>query len=291
MFSRLISNLNLKVIKKDGIKIRDFKKNQGVVSIISAILLIGLIITVGVTIKTVYIPQWLEQREADHMQIVSSQFTQLKYALDIQTTVETGTAISTYITLGSEEIPFFGLGKTYDSLEILPDSCEIIIKNSTDNYNFSLGTIKFTSSNLYFIDQSFIYEAGSLILRQQNSDTLNGKTYFSVVNFTNISLSIVNISVNEGKIGISGFGTYPIYTEFLNSKEYVLTNLTNITINTKYPNSWKTFFNSSTLKYSGLTYTINETTDKITVDFSGSLGNIFLKVVDINAQIGPGWNE
>ena len=66
-------------------------------------------------------PQWLEQREAEHMHVVSYQFTQLKQSIDILSVVEQKNALSIYITLGTVDIPIFDKGRTYDTLEILKD--------------------------------------------------------------------------------------------------------------------------------------------------------------------------
>jgi len=273
-------------------KMRKLKKqDNAVVGIIVVVLVIGFIMAVTVVIKTVYLPQWLEQKEAIHMEEVSNQFAQLKYALDIQSVVEQKTAISSSITLGSKEIPIFGIGRTFGSLEILSDSCNLIITNGTDTLNFSFGTIKYSSGNIYFVDQSYIYEAGALILSQSTASILNGKPLLSVSNFTNVSFTIVNISGFDGKKSASGYGNYAVYTEFLNSESYDVINVTSINITTNYPNAWRTLFNSSTLKYSGLTYVIKDTDNGVTVEFEGYLGNFFLKVIDISAQLAPGWIE
>ena len=273
------------------------KQDDAVIGVISVVLVIGLIMSVTVVIKTVYLPQWLEQKEAEHMEEVSNQFAQLKYALDIQSIVEQKTAISSSITLGSKELPIFGSGRTFGSLEILSDSCNLIITNDNgaDPLNFSFGTIKYSSENTYFVDQSYIYEAGSLILSQSTAKStasiLNGKPLLSVSNFTNISFTIVNILGVDGKKSTSGYGTYAVYTEFLNSKNYEAINVTSINITTNYPDAWRTLLDSPTLNNSGLTYEIKDTDDGVTIEFEESLGNLFLKVIDISAQLAPGWIE
>ena len=128
--------------------------DEAVVGIVVAVLLIGLAVAVTTMIQTTYVPQWMKQKEAEHLQDVATQFVQLKYALDIQSIVEQRTGISIYITLGTKETPIFGSGRTFDSLEILPNSCNITVANSTDSFSYSLGTIKYSSGNSYFVDQS-----------------------------------------------------------------------------------------------------------------------------------------
>ena len=79
--------------------------------------------------------------------------------------------------------------------------------------------------------------------------------------------------------------------EYLNSYSYIIESFKFINITTNYQNAWHLFFNSSTLRNSGLTYEIKDTVDGISVEFSGTLGNLFLKVVEISAQIAPGLIE
>ncbi len=270
---------------------RIIKPDDGVVGIIVIILIIGLIIVVLGIIQSVYVPQWLEQKEADHMHEVSYQFAQIKQSLDILSVIEQKNAISIYLTLGTSDIPIFGSGRTYDYLNILSENYFLEVSNDTDSNSFSLGTIKYSSKNSYFVDQSYIVEAGALILSQSKASVLNGKPFFSISNFTNLSLTVIDVSGLEGKTFAGGYGTYSFYMEYLNSNSYILENFKFINITTDYKNAWRIFFNSSTLRNSGLSYIINDTEDGITVDFSGSLGNLFLKVVEISAQIAPGMIE
>ena len=94
------------------IKIKKIKNsNDAVVGIIAAFLITGLIVLVFSIIQTVYIPQWMEEKEADHMEMVADQFSRLKFAIDTQSTIglhdrSINIPISTSITLGNKEIPF-----------------------------------------------------------------------------------------------------------------------------------------------------------------------------------------
>lgn len=273
-------------------KLRKFvKSNDGLVGIIVTILIIGLFLVVSAIIESVYVPQWLEEKEADHMHTVSYQFSQLKHSLDLLSVINQKNAISVYLTLGTSEIPIFGSGRTYDYLDILSNDCIIEISNDVDSYSFSLGTVTFTSKNSYYVDQSYIYEAGALILSQSGASVLNGKPFLTVSNYTNVSFGIINISGLEGKKFAGGYGTYSFYMEYLNSSYYSIDNLRYINVTTNYKNAWRIFFNSTTLQYSALTYEIKDTDDGISVEFSGSLGNLLLKVAEISAQIAPGWIE
>ena len=270
--------------------------DDAVAGIVVTVLLIGLIMAAMLMVKTVYVPQWIEEKEAAHMEEVSNQFAMLKYALDIQSIVNQSTAISATITLGNKEIPFFDLGRTFDSLNVIEDSCTITVKNNTMSSSYSTDAIKYSSRNLYFVDQSYVYEAGSLILSQYPSSILYGKPSFFVTEFgKNLSFTFVNISGIAGRMSVSGYGNYPVFLNVISpSNQYAeINNVTNITIVTNYANAWQIALNSSLLQsisgfeYEGdgvgiIGYNITSASDRIVLEFidsSGDYVNFFIKEV------------
>ena len=282
--------------------------DDAVVGIVVTVLLIGLIMAAMVMVKTVYVPQWIEEKEAAHMEEVSNQFAMLKYALDIQSIVNQSTAISATITLGSKEIPFFDLGRTFDTLSVIEDSCTITVKNNTVSSSYSTDAIKYSSRNLYFVDQSYVYEAGSLILSQYPSSILYGKPSFFVTEFgKNLSFTFVNISGIAGRTSVSGYGNYPVYLKITDpSNQYTeINNVTDIIIATNYTDAWYVALNSSLMQsisgfeYEGngiskIGYNITSASDRVTLEFidsSGDYVNLFIKEVDISAQIAFGLIE
>ena len=294
---------------ENGDEMRKIKESdEAVVGIVVTVLLIGLILAVTVMINTVYVPQWIEESEAAHMEEVSNQFAQLKYAIDIQSIVNDSTAMSTSITLGNKEIPFFNSGRTFDYLEVVENSCKIIIeRNGTSiNDSYLTSSIKYSSGNSYFVEQSYIYETGALILSQYSSSMLYGKPSILVTEYgKNLSFTIVNVTGVCGKTFVSGYGTYPIYTSITNyNGQYdKFKNVTNITLITNYPNAWRIAVNSSLLhsgfEYDGdgvdeVGYNLTSTSDRITlkfIDSSGDYVNLFIREVDISAQIAFGLAE
>ena len=279
---------------------RIINSDEAVVGIVVTVLIIGLILSVLVMVNTVYVPQWTEGKEAAHMEEVANQFTQLKYALDLQSIANDSTTMSTSIVLGSREIPFFNSGRTYGSLEIEDNSCNIIVnRNGTStSYSYLSDSIKYSSGNSRFVDQSYIYQAGALILNQLESSIVYGMPSFFVTTWgENMSFTIVNISGISGKTFVSGYGTYPIYTKCITSETTIddpITNVTNITVVTEYPNAWKTVFNNSLISYTynGIEYSFDESySDRIIIEFSDDEGdyyNLFVKEVKISAQIAFG---
>ena len=58
-------------------------------------------------IQLTYVPQIMEQKEADHMDQVFNQFSQLKSMVDMQAMSQSTSPISSMLTLGSPKLPYF----------------------------------------------------------------------------------------------------------------------------------------------------------------------------------------
>jgi len=290
-------------MKRDRKKIKN--TDHAIVGVVSTFLIIGLLVAVVSVIQTVYIPKWMEQQEAEHMEDVGNQFAQLKYAIEEHLVTKQGDIpISTSITLGSKELPFLLSSRAFGSVTILPDQCTIVVTNRSNvtAFSSSIGVIKYSSANAYFLNQDYIYEAGGVILNQHQGNTMAIKPRFLVFNEGEVSISftITNISTVGGKSTIAGYGTYPVQTEFseYNDTIPILQNISTITIGTEYQNAWHRFING-TLRNQGLNYNgygvdyliaLNET--GITVKFTNSTTvNLNIKFIQIDAQVAPGWIE
>jgi hypothetical protein len=275
-------------------KQHDIKTDNAVVGVFTVVLIISLIVGVIAVINTVYVPQWMKQAEFRHMNEVSNQFSQLKYALDIQSIINGSSAIGSPVTMGTTEIPFLGVHQSFDELSILSNSCIISITNNTHSSSFITDSIKFTSHNTNFIDQSFIYEAGSLILVQADQNDLIARPSILVTHYgKNLSITIINITTGTGSNSFaSGRGTFPIYTQVTqNNLQYtVMHNVTTITVKTNYSDAWYQAFNVSLL-HSNITHTISKTTDGIIVkliDTNGNYYNIFMRETIISVDLAFG---
>lgn len=286
----------MKKIKKHIKKFKD--SNEGVVGIIVAILLIGLFVSAIAVVQSVYIPKWMEQKEAEHMDDVANQFSQLKFSVDtLSVTAQKHSPISNPITLGSKEMPFLQSARAYGTLDILPNKCKITITDkNAQSKSYILGSIRYTSSNAYYIDQSIIYENGALILSQHLGDVVAVQPAFSVIDNEDLYFNIVGFSGLGEKASITGYGTYPVQTKFSSSETSHIYNIKNITIYTSYTNAWNMFFNN-TLSNSALNFSISNTVDDdgITITFYNPdeeyLPELFLNVYEIEIQISPGWIE
>ena len=309
-----------KIFKK--LKLRKINcSDYGVVGIVVAVLLIGLLVSVVSLIQYSYVPKWMEEKEAEHMDIVLNQFSQLKFAIDSQSASnQINTPIATSITLGSKELPYLMSMRSYGRLEIISNDCKItitIFNDTTSNYTvigpINLGIIKYTSANAYYIPeekQAYVYEAGAIITSQTKGNSISIKPSFKPVKNDNdkrILFSFVNIIGAGEKISYGGYDTVPIQTEFVIniSSQFPLTfegdeGVKYISINTSYPVAWHVFLNSSLKagKYNYyIDYTIHPdkpdpTDNNVTIEFiANPLPDVELNLIDILGQIGPGWVE
>lgn len=275
--------------------------DSAVVGVVTAVLLIGLIVAVVSLVQTIYVPKIMEQREAEHMDKVSEQFTYLTSVIDGQAADQSkNLPVATSITLGSKELPYMLSIKAFGTLEILDSSrkIEITVANGSV-YSYPIGVITYSSINGYFLDQSYTYEAGAMIVSQSQGNLMMVRpnvfiTYDQTQNILNLSLNIVNISSIGQKTIASGFGTYPIQTEFYQvAYNDTFTDVRNVTITTPLSNAWFVFMDSMLqTRFNENDYDLTDTGHGLILDnFSSMTVNVFLTMVDIHAQIGPGWVE
>jgi hypothetical protein len=232
------------------------------------------------------------------MNQVSNQFAQMKSALDVQSITNSSSVVGSVVTMGTVEIPFFSVHQSFDELSIPSKTCTLSITNDTgSDLSYSTDSIMFTSHNTNFVDQSYIYEAGALILNQVDNSVLLGRPSILVTEYgKNLTISFINVSAGTGASNfVSGRGSYIIYTQMLqNNQPYTLIhNVTNITIQTNYPDAWYQAFNVSLL-HSNITHTISETTNGIIMkltDTKGNYYNIFTRETKISADIAFGTVE
>jgi hypothetical protein len=281
--------------------------DDAVAGIVVAVMIVGLIIAVISIVQTLYVPKWMEQIESEHMDEVADQFIMLKNAIDTQVSFERFTPVNTPITLGCKELPFLVSSKAFGDLAILEDKFELHIGYDIlgERYDYFCKTdaLSYLSGNSYYLDQSYTLEAGALILSQNDGNVMTIEPAFyaekdSIPNSYNISFNLIDTVSKGDKTTVSGYGTYSVQTQYLNSTDEFVNDILFFNITTAYPYIWERFIND-TLNNSGMEYgqdghyTISKRNEwgdvwKITYDFKvGVFVDFYLKRSYISAQIAP----
>jgi len=287
--------------KKHKKKKNLISNDDAVAGIVVSILIVGLVLSVIYVIQLVYIPNWMSEKEAEHIDEVADQFSMLKFAIDTQSLTEKDIPISTSITLGSKELPFLSSNRAFGFLRIDTESCSLDITNDSSTFTYALGCIKYSSKNAYFLDRSYTYEGGAIISSQAKGSIISIIPYFYAdydnVSEVDITFKTVKLSPVGEKTSVSGYGTYPIQSQYSSHEDLIIPQVSMINITTLYPNAWRLFLNS-TLTNQGLTYGpsndywFTSSSDRIILQFDSSLSvDVSLYVTTIKAQIAPGWIE
>jgi hypothetical protein len=291
-------------MKYKRIKIRTIRnKDEAVAGIVVAVMIVGLVLAVISIIQTIYIPKWMEAREAEHMGAVADQFADLKFAIDSQVVLKEDAPISSSITLGSRELGFFMSNKAFGRLAIISNGWAYrMTRTLGDTYEDTFTILRYTSENSYFLNQAYNYEIGGVILNQTQGAVFTIEPEFSAsYNTSNrvvtVSLSLIDLQPSDEKTSITGYGTYPVRTEYGTETSTTMDSIQSLTVITRFPAIWYNFLNT-TLSDANLQntseYTITKTANEVTVTFIyPPLTNVFvdLKKVTIMTEINPGWVE
>lgn len=303
-----------------GILNKTRRENKAVAGVLEALLIIAMLVVVICIIQTQYIPQIMEQREAEHMEQVSNQFSYLKSMIDIQAltgTMETDVLLRnipmlSYITLGSRKLPYLISAPSYGELSLENTGAKINsnppIPGKNDGINFS--SIIYRAYNIYFPKQTYILEGGCIILNQNTGKpVIRAPPSISVKKVggdIDMLFYLPNINDVPGKDYSSGLGGCPIRTNYSGYQPYP-TNLIPIggyiVLYSDYLNAWNQSLNNI---FREVMYDSGDkpTPENKTVDISITqhVGkdvvkitplkypiSLELKVVDIKVQIGKGY--
>lgn len=277
-------------------------QNKAVAGVIEALLMVALVAIVLSVVQLTYIPQIMEQRESDHMDTVSNQISSLKSMIDLQGMTRSSAPISTMITLGSKELPYFVTVKAFGEVSAREDPAfKITLLPPPGNLPsgvIPLTSIQYVADNSYFVDQTYILEGGGLIVQQPDGDpVMRADPSISSTNNTNsisINFDLTHVLVSPGKNFSSGEGNCFIRTNYSSNRTYFDTIQPggHIRIYSQYLHAWNESFHNLLGIYAQNGYidiNISSTKDYLEITPGSKYIMIQLNVIDIYVQIGQGW--
>ena len=285
--------------------------------VLEAILLIALVAIILSMIQLYYVPEMMDQREADHMDQVSNQFAQLKSIIETQAmmgSMETGepityTPMSSPITLGSKELPYFISARSYGQVDLIDSAIagdhKINIQPAPGDFpnGIPLTSIKYEAENFYFVDQTYVLEGGGIILEQSDGEVMRVNPGIVVENNSDIlNIKIKHfIPLYNGVPGKKIWADYKecyVYTNF--TKHYTYTGTANLFyIATEYPNAW---FDCLMNESRGIIWEyfdngyinviLNDAVTPNRIEITPAIGytlDLDLTIAEIGVQVGPGY--
>ena len=292
--------------------------NSAVSGVIEALLLVALVAIILATIQLVYIPDIMEDKETDHMSEVEKQFSYLKSTIDIQSMTKEKVLISSPLTLGNKELPYFvTMGATgqiavYNQSDV--GNCRIKILPVptlqdfpdgfvTDNDGIPLTSINYEACNAYIDDRRYILEGGGIIAQKPDEEMMvKPSIIVEDTSDTKITIyySLPFFSSSPGrKIDSCGYGN-PDKTVFIHTNYSMddsdSISVTSFQIYTNYPDAW----NQSLIGSNGLLREYYQNGDvnvvrddsqspaKIEITPGNRDIDLELTVVKIGVQIGAG---
>ncbi len=267
------------------------KKEYAVAGVIEALLLVALVSIIISTIQLVYIPEIMEEREAEHMDQVSNQFSSLKSMIDLQAITNSSAPISTMITLGSKELPYFITARSYGEVSTVDEgeyTIEILPATPTPPFSngLPLTSIKYEAYNSYFVDQTYVLDGGGIVVKQPNGESvMRVDPSIYIENDLDIQFDLPIIVGIPGKNSTYGHGKCFVRTNWSQGGTFYFPSSTTINISTQYPNAW----NESLYSILGDKVNYEKGTSYVKITRKDDDINLKVNYYYIYVQIGHGW--
>ena len=214
--------------------IRDIRGDEkGVASTVGTIMALLVFLTFLSLIVNQYVPVWMKDSEASHMNGALGQFGGLKGAIDLQILAAqaakiTGThyipvTSSSAVSLGVDGVPIFA-ASTLGTLQSYPDAGSFTVQFSyipnkavpsqvATVKEQSNGSIELDVANRYYVPQKIAYENGAVIRYQSDGQVIRAQPTFSVLKTNNtldVSFGLVSL---YGAGSVSGTSTEVVNTQ------------------------------------------------------------------------------
>jgi len=267
------------------------QNRQAVAGVIEALLLVALVATIISTIQLYYVPEMMKQRDVDHMDEVSNQFSNLKAMIDIQIATQSNTPIFSIVTLGTRELPYFLTIPSYGELSIVT-SDESYIEIDGVTTITPLTSITYYGDNSYFYKQTWALEGGGIIIHQLEPKESSAMRVNPTVNYTDDGSITIHFTLPmfidyQGKNHTSHTGKAVIRTNYSHSfrpvPPYPVNNF--FRIYTRFPQAW----NHTFCDLLGDKLEVIEEEEYVEIRKITNPFDLDITYKYIYAQIGPGW--
>ncbi|HMK46865.1 MAG TPA: hypothetical protein VK436_09585 [Methanocella sp.] len=270
------------------------KSDSGLSTVVGAILILALIISVAAVVKLTYIPDVKKEAESEHMQHVIDGIYEFKSQVDtMQAASSSGNAYSSTsrIEMGGGAVP--GLDPSLSSGTLTVDPAYGTFSITAKYYNGTraatrgtapMGRLIYSSNNHYYVDQNVQYEGGMVLLSQQSGRVMLASPPVTISRDPNdISRPVIAINpprINGSPQTVGSTGESTVKSTVLpvsNVLNAMNVTMVNITVQSDNAQQWYDYF-GQIMAASGLA---NNTNYKLTIN---------QKTVNLNVT-GSGWRD
>jgi hypothetical protein len=263
-----------------------------------------------------YVPIWMKENETNHMNNVIGQLSDLKSGIDMQVLNNNeqvaSAPIYAPIQLHAEGVPVFA-SPTLGALIFVSDgsvdsagspffniSYGYFVSSGGSPHYFTLdktngghsgGNLEFYGPNRYYVQQRVTYENGAIILNQSDGEAvLAGFAIRIVNNGGDIDMKLTLTSLTGASKTVGGSGTKSITSTLEYTSYEKLTNSSggtiNLTICSKHPDAWKTYFTSLRDNFknstSGLPANFNWYVDESALKSTTEYGMVYVTIEGVD---------
>lgn len=255
---------------------RDLRRDErGVASTVGTIMALLVFLTFMSLIVNQYVPVWMKDSEASHMDGTVGQFANLKGAVDFQVlgaimaqnagTVFVPSTTSTPVTLGLDGVPIFS-GPTTGQLTSSPTCSAAAACNWTVSFNYEIaingafypskvsvnasGQIDLGVNNNYYPRGDVVYDNGAVIRAQTDGQVIVAAPVFQVTrSVNNLSVAFELVSL-YGAGSASGTSTQIVDTNVFGVNQQTYTYVSgspgvSIWHSSPFAQAWFDFFNTT----------------------------------------------
>lgn len=250
-----------------------YRSESGVSVAVAAALLLGIIVAAMTTIQLNYVPVWKEDAEYAHMSDAWQDMSRLKSNVDIlaaglEINPSAKIVMSTPISVGGSDVPFIGGMTTGGTLAINNDlsGLSVIVKTNTstggyDSKTFlhNTGTVKYRPTNTYYVDETYSYENGALIVAREGRSMMKLTPAIvledgTIANHSAVTLSINSVAlkgpggvmssntVEDIRLTSKGFEHYYAYTNLEKAAYNNSITSASVTVYTENTEAWEKYF-------------------------------------------------
>jgi len=292
-----------------------YRSESGVSTAVAAALLIGILVAFMTTIQVNYMPVWKEDAEYAHMSEVWQDMARLKSNIDILTAgleinPDTRIIINSPVRVGGSEIPFIRSTTTGGTLAVNNDISGLSVVVTTDNasteYNsgtslFYTGTVSYRPANLHYVEETYCYENGALIVAQEGRSMMKlspGIILEKGAGSVNLSVKSVDL---EGERGVMSSNTIedirltsesftPLF-DLTGIEDFFNITSVDLTVYTENTEAWEDYFRDSAEEINlqeGTDYTLSRGTYAVTFSLAPAGDDLYVEVYKAVIEIGTG---